>query len=858
MTLIKKRTVAVIILFLTISSTLMCNAQSTPPLVEPGVSLELARYRRAVISNLQYTLDLNIPASKDQDIDASESVEFTLKSVKAPLQLDFKQNANKIHEIQVNNKNIPVDWQKEHLLIAQQYLRIGKNKISLQFATGDQSLNRNDDYLYALFVPDRARTVFACFDQPDLKANFVLSLNVPADWKVLANAGIADTVNQGQKTKYQFNKSDKLSTYLFSFAAGRFSSVKQMINNKPAEFLYRETDTAKIKLSVDSIFTAHRDAISFLQQWTGIPFPFQKIGFVAIPDFQFGGMEHPGEVQYKASGVFLDNGATKDMIIARSNLLSHETAHMWFGDMVTMEWFNDVWMKEVFANFMADKITEKMMGSETFSLKFLQDHYPAAYSIDRTQGANPIRQDLDNLKDAGSLYGNIIYHKAPIMMRQLELLMGKEEFKQGIRAYLKKYAYGNATWNDLIAILSKHTTADLYSWNKVWVNQPGRPVFDYDINYKAGRINKFTIRQTPEFGPMRIWPQTFNVTLAYKTFQKNITVDMNSAVIDIKQASGLDKPLYVIFNTNGIGYGLFPVDKSSIVSLFIYKDAIERASLYITAYENMLGGRYFKPGELLAIFEKGLISEKDETNLRLLSGYISNIYWEFITPAVRKQVVAELETNLWSAMQQQQKANNKKVLFKSYQDIYTSAAAGNTIYTIWKQQKPPAGVKLTEDDFTSLALTIALKSDTETNVLKQQEDRINNIDRKKRLEFLMPALSLNEQERDRFFASLQDHKNRQKEAWVTTAMVYLHHPLRQKISEKYLAKSLDMLEEIQKTGDIFFPQSWLQTILGYYQDKQAAAIVNEFLNSHKSYNPKLKAKILQSEDNLFRAQKLVP
>ncbi|WP_419698505.1 M1 family metallopeptidase [Mucilaginibacter sp. NFX135] len=845
------------ILFLLIFNAVIAYAQVSAPVVEPGVSLALARYRRSVISNLQYTLSFDIPADKNKGIEARESISLVLKHIDQPLQLDLKQNSGKVHGMQVNSKQVPVSLEQEHLLIASQYLHVGKNIISLQFTTGDQSLNRNDDYLYALFVPDRARTVFACFDQPDLKANYLLTLTVPAGWKALANGIIIDSLSRSGRTTYRFNKSDKLSTYLFSFAAGRFNVVKQLIGDRKAEFLYRETDTAKIKLSIAPTFTAHKDAIDFLQTWTGIPFPFQKIGFIAIPDFQFGGMEHPGEVQYKASAVFLDDGVTKDMIIARSNLFSHETAHMWFGDMVTMQWFNDVWMKEVFANFMADKITEKLMGSETFDLKFLQDHYPAAYSIDRTKGANPIRQDLDNLKDAGSLYGNIIYHKAPIMMQQLELLMGKEKFRQGIQEYLKKYAYSNATWNDLIAILSKHTTTDLYTWNKVWVNQPGRPVFDVKINYTGDKISSFKITQYPEFGAMRVWPQSFNIILVYPSYTKNITVNMKGASIDLKEAVGLDKPLYTIFNSNGIGYGLFPVDKRIADSLFRIINPLQRASLYISAYENMLAGRYFKPQELLSIFSKGLVLEKEETNLRLLTGYIGNIYWEFIKPAVRNAMAAELENSLWSALQLQEKPNNKKVLFRAYQDVYLTGAANKNIYTIWQQQKPPVGVKLNEDDYTSLALSIALKSDSVAGVLQMQETRITNADRKKRLEFLIPALSPDEQERDRFFNSLQDAKNRQKEAWVTTALVYLHHPLRQKTSEKYLSKSLEMVEEIQRTGDIFFPQSWLQAVFGYYQDKQAAKVVSDFLNAHPNYNPKLKAKILQNTDNLLRAQKLL-
>ncbi|NOW93739.1 M1 family aminopeptidase [Mucilaginibacter sp. SG564] len=846
-----------ITLFLIAFNAVIAYAQTNNQVVELGVSRVLAQYRRSVISDIQYTLNLDIPADKNKGIEAKESISLVLKHTDQPLQLDLKQGADKVHAIQVNYKQIPVKLEQEHLLIAPGYLRVGKNTISLQFTTGDQSLNRNDDYLYALFVPDRARTVFACFDQPDLKANYLLTLAVPAGWKALTNAAIADSVTRNQRTTYRFKRSDKLSTYLFSFAAGKFNSIKQLIDGRQAEFLYRETDTTKIKLSIAPTFTAHKDAISFLQQWTGIPFPFQKVGFIAIPDFQFGGMEHPGEVQYKASAVFLDDGATKDMIIARSNLFSHETAHMWFGDLVTMRWFNDVWMKEVFANFMADKITEKLMGSETFDLKFLQDHYPAAYSIDRTQGANPIRQDLDNLKDAGSLYGNIIYHKAPIMMQQLELLMGKEPFRLGIQEYLKKYAYSNATWNDLIAILSKHTTTDLYTWNKVWVNQPGRPVFDDKVLYKDNKISNFTITQHPEFGAARIWPQSFNVTLVYPAYTKNIAVNMKSAGIELKEAEGLDKPQYVLFNSNGIGYGLFPVDKAGTDSLFRIGSPLQRASLYISAYENMLAGRYFKPQELLSIFSKGLAREKEETNLRLLTGYMGNIYWEFITPAVRDAIAADLENNLWYALQQQEKPNNKKVLFRAYQDVYLTRAAIKNIYTIWQQQKPPLGVKLNEDDYTSLALSIALKSDSVPGVLQMQETRIANVDRKKRLEFLIPALSSDEQERDRFFNSLQDVKNRQKEAWVTTALIYLHHPLRQKTSEKYLLKSLELVEEIQRTGDIFFPQSWLQAIFGYYQDKEATEVVEKFLSTHPNYNPKLKAKILQNTDNLFRAQKLL-
>ncbi|TCD27015.1 aminopeptidase [Pedobacter psychrodurus] len=842
--------------FLLWSTTCFAQQNTKPLAVEPGVSLALASSRSETISNIQYKLHFTVPVEQTASIQSTESIDFKLNKL-IYLRVDFKQNADHIKRVSVNGKIIPIDFKAEHILVKQAYLKVGNNHIEIEFIAGNESLNRNKDFLYALFVPDHARTVFPCFDQPDLKANFLLSLTVPTDWKVMANAVKKDSLLQGNFTTYHFHNSDKLPTYLFSFTAGKYTYINRKMKGREMGFLHRETDSAKIKLSVDSVFIAHRDAIDFLEDWTSIKYPFQKVGFVSIPDFQFGGMEHPGEVQYKASALFLDQGATKDQFISRSNLISHETAHMWFGDLVTMKWFNDVWMKEVFANFMADKVTEKLMGKSTFDLKFLQDHYPAAYGVDRTLGANPIRQQLDNLQEAGSMYGNIIYHKAPIMMRQLELLMGKQNFQEGIREYLKKYSYSNATWNDLIAILSKYSKSDLISWNKVWVNEPGRPVFSYDIKYNGYKISDLSLNQSSEMGQQRVWPQSFTVKLVYPTESKILVVNAKLAKTDLIEAKGLPKPQYILFNANGAGYGLFPIDQKMMNNLYDLADPLERASAYINAYENMLSGQNYKPDELLTVLLKGVAMEKNEMNLRLLTGYITNIYWTFLTTEKRTSIYLATEKVIWDAMEQQQMQNNKKILFNAYQNVYLSAEAGKRLYDIWLKQSAPNGVKLLEDDYSSLALTLALKTDTANTILKEQLARTKNDDRKNRLIYLMPALSLDVKERDSFFNSLKDRKNRQKEAWVTIALSYLHHPLRQSTSVQYLDESLDLLTEIQKTGDIFFPQSWLASIFSSYNSEKANTVVQDFLKSHPNYNPKLKDKILQTTDNLRRAQIIV-
>ena len=169
--------------------------------------------------------------------------------------------------------------------------------------------------------------------------------------------------------------------------------------------------------------------------------------------------------------MFLDEHPTLDDQLGRSALIAHETSHMWFGDYVTMDWFDDVWTKEVFANYFASRIVEPLYPEVDHRLNFISDYVPSAYAEDRTAGSNPIKQKLDNLSDAGLVYGNIIYNKSPMVMEMLVRVLGEEAFRKGIREYLTTYAYGNATWEGLIRILDQYTAEDLEAWSRVWVHE---------------------------------------------------------------------------------------------------------------------------------------------------------------------------------------------------------------------------------------------------------------------------------------------------------------------------------------------------------------------------------------------------
>ena len=828
-----------------------------PPTVETGVTQTLAKFRKQTISKLSYLLNLDIPAQKTQPIPATETITFHWEKNQAPLQIDFKEERSHLQNVSVNGTEIPIVFESEHLLISTAFLKAGENKISVRFTAGNLSLNRSDDYLYTLLVPDRARTVFPCFDQPDLKATFQLSLTIPKGWQAMTNASVRDSSIAGDRKVINFQPSGILPTYLFSFVAGKFTSVSRTMNSWPMTLFHRETDTTKIRLSLDPIFTLHADALRFLEDYTQIPYPFQKFDFAAIPDFQYGGMEHVGAIDYRLSSLFLDAGATRDQKLSRATLIAHETAHMWFGDLVTMRWFNDVWLKEVFANFMADKVTETSITDANYDLQFVVDHFPAAYAVDRTEGANPIGQPLANLQEAGTLYGGIIYHKAPIMMQQLERLIGKTELRDGLREYLKRYAFGNASWADLIAILDARTPTDLAAWNQIWVNQTGRPKFSYKIEKQNGNISRFTVSQTGEDGSKRVWPQQFDITLVYRGHTDKLTVNMNQATVELTEVIGKPIPLHVIFNTSGHGYGVFPVDSLTVLQLETIKNPVTRAATYISLYENMLAGQMISPYQLALAFKAWLGTESEELNIRLISNQLSDIIWNFTKPADRPSLAATVEYDSWQAMTHAPTPGLKKLLFRLYQNIALSKEAQERLYTIWDSQQAPAGVTLTEDDYTSLALALAVRDYPVEGILARQLDRIKNPDRRKRLQFIMPALSTNVAERDAFFASLASEQNREREAWVTAALGYLHHPLRAATSAKYLPKSLDLLEEIQRTGDIFFPESWLRSTLSSYQTPATAQLVRQFLADRPNYNPRLRSKLLQAADSPFRASKLV-
>ena len=825
--------------------------------LENGVSEQMAIFRKHQISNVSYGLSFEIPNQKEQDIISALKLDLTLSDLSQPLYLDFKEKSENVKLVSANGKNIAILHEKGHIVIPVESLISGKNTITISFIAGNLSLNRNDDFLYTLLVPDRASTLFPCFDQPDIKATYKLSLTVPKDWSVLAGADVKEKVEKGDFTAYTFGESDKMSTYLFSFVAGKFKSVTQKPGNLEMTMLYRENNPEKIQVSTDTIFKLHQQSLEFLEKYTNYKFPFQKLDFASIPVFQYGGMEHVGAIQYRESTLFLDNSATDSEKLDRAKLIAHETSHMWFGDLVTMKWFDDVWMKEVFANFMADKIMNPIFPKVNHNLQFFSAHYSSAYAEDRSLGTHPIKQHLANLKDAGSLYGAIIYNKAPIMMRQLEASMGKEAFQKGIEKYIKKYANNNADWNNLVEILDAETPLDMQKWSQVWVNQSGRAIFSNKIEYDAqNRIRKFEIQQKAEDKSGNVWPQVFQIGLVYADNVKVLNVNIKDKNLLLKEAVGLEKPLTIIYNYNGFGYGVFPLDGNHLEVISGLKDEVTRASSYSNLYENTLIGN-ISPIKAFDCFLKGIQTEENELVLKIASNNLNSIFWKFLTEKQQNKVQQQLEAILYERLQTNLTSNIKKTLFNLFSSIAYSDSAKAKLYQIWNKEVVIPNLKLNEDDYTNIAMNLAIfKHEKADEILEKTRTTITNPDKQKRFEFLLPSLSKDESVRGAFLESLKDDKNREKEAWVSVGLANVHHPLRQESAQKYIRFSLDLTEEIQRTGDIFFPKDWLNNTIGKYSSKYAFDEVQRFLKENPNFSPILKRKLFQATDVLYRAQNI--
>ena len=803
--------------------TTACRKETANPLLEEGVSWELASMRLSCIDSLQYKLHFTIPEKVSEALPAQEEICFHYKQPQKPMPyfvLDFKESPDKIKSFRLNGKKTTYTFDKEHIFVPAKRLRKGTNRIEIAFVAGEQSLNRRESFLYTLLVPDRARTLFPCFDQPNLKASYQLSLTVPDGWVAVGNSPLAEGSNAARDTMgardtsahtYSFSPTEPLSTYLFAFVAGAFQ--KESLDG--ISLYHRETDPQKVA-QIPIVLAQINECIAWLESYTGIRYPFAKYDCIIIPGFQYGGMEHTGATLYNDNLIFLNEGSGIQSQIARFKLLAHETAHMWFGDYVTMEWFNDVWTKEVFANYFAALMVADKYPNVDQGFAFL-DYADAAYAVDRTPGSNAIKQPLANLKDAGLIYGNIIYNKAPIVMDMLAQRMGPEAFQTGIRTYLSQYAYGNATWEDLAAILNDQ-------WSYTWVHEKGMPEY---------RMEKGTPVCRDPLGRGLQWEQPVSVT----SFSEGART-------------------YQIPNLDGKSYGYFVLD--SLSSAFLMdavcdkKPTIQFNALQKIASLNILNENAIHKTISIDTYQDFCVSvleslrDQSSQESALLFGRTLS-YLRSTSRLIQAPLPESILNRIAELVYTSTLVSNKKGALTCIINENRGTgqdSLGNVLANALRHPEDAFSFPLSEADLTTLAFELAIRRPEEAaELLATQRARISNPDRLERFDFIAQAVQPDASARRAFFNALLQEENRRVEPWARTALQYLCHPLYAAEALSYIQPGLEVLEEIQRTGDIFFPAQWCSALLGTQQSPRAHQEVNDFLHAHPNLNPLLVTKI---------------
>lgn len=810
-----------------------CSRESSK-LCDSGVSWNLARWRKQTIKDLKYDLRFFIPEVKTDSIMGSVEVSFVLDEINEVI-LDFSQPADKIYCVVANGDSIECKTENEHIIIDKEFVVTGQNAITIDFGAGDQSLNRNDEFLYTLLVPDRARTLFPCFDQPNLKAEYTLHLDVPENWEAVANSPVAmQSVDAGRKI-IDFQPTEPLSTYLFSFVAGLFSKVTHQTGERTLTAYHRETDPKRVA-QFPEIFRQVVESLRWLEDFTGVAYPFAKYDFVILPGFQYGGMEHTGATLYNDTRIFLSENPTADEKLQRIQLIAHETAHMWFGDYVTMDWFDDVWTKEVFANYFAAQITEPLYPDINHRLSWLKMTTIPALKEDRTAGTNSIKQPLANLSDAGLVYGNIIYCKSPIVLEKLVEIIGDKAFREGVSEYLNTFAYGNATWDDLINILDKRTDFDLKSFSQVWVNERGMPHIDMHMDKGVLKVS-----QTDSLGRNLVWPQNYEIMLIGNSIRR-VDIKLYEATTELYVGQDV---VAILPNSDGRGYGHFVIDEQSrkwIVDNWTdIDDETLRMSLLISLHENHWN-RLISDDDWIKILLTSMPVETDELIFSTMCGYLSEVMSYQKKSADEKQLMRVANTHPIASCRLQ----SKRVLYTQALDKEVVAE----LYGVWQRVDDEL---LSENDYTTMAYELALRyPEKSAEILSTQRSRISNADRQRQFDFISQAVTADVAKRDQFFESLMDPANRVTEPWAGTALSYLNHYLHQPDSRRYIRRGLDELKEVQRTGDIFFPRNWTMALLSSYHDAEARREVDKFFSDNPDYSPLLTSKILQASASLYR------
>ena len=830
-----------------------------------GVSHELAQWRANTVSDVRYTLQLDVTAL-DSAV-GRVKVRF-LRRGSADAIIDYR--GRRLTRAVANGMAVGLaNFNGRHLRIPASALVPGENSVDLEFVseiatTGASIIHSHDndgsDYLYTLLVPADANQLFPCFDQPDLKARVTLALTTPAAWTALANGSLVRIDSTVGRTAHHFTETKPLSTYLIAFAAGPWQHASSTVGGRTINAYFRRSRTKEV--DADTILALTHRALGWMEQYFSRPYPFEKFDVMLSPAFPFGGMEHPGLVMFNEDRFIFRERPTLPRRLGRFSTILHEVAHMWFGDLVTMRWFDDLWLKEGFATYMAAKALADLEPSSDAWKTFYQSNRPAAYGVDQTAGTTPLWQEMANLDQAKSAYGAIVYNKAPAVLKQLNYTVGEQAFRAGVRQFLADHAFANATWPQLLGAVEKAASRSMQPFGRNFMLRAGMPVVEQRLATRNGKITSLTLVQHPAqaMSGTAAWPMRTQLLLWYAD-QAPVTIPvvLNGHSTDVVRARGRATPQFVFANYQDYGYFLTILDSASVHALesggmrFV-SDSFLRSMLWGALWD-LVRDAQMSPAEFAGLVLVELPNERDEQLVPALLSRLERALRAYLADDVREKVRADAERVLWNGAHD---AARTYGIRKSFLDAFVAVAAtaeGVSRLESLFAADSAAGEPVQDPTRWEVVQRLAvLDVEGADGLLAAQTRRDSSPDGRARAFAVQAGRKSADVKRDYFSRYFADRSL--NEDWVSRSLGAFNALEHERLTLPYVRPALDSLAFIQANRRIFFLGGWLGAFFNGQRSEAALEAARTFLADRPDLPNDLRQKVLQYVDELDRTVRI--
>jgi aminopeptidase N len=546
--------------------------------VASNLTRDEAAERSALITVTSYQVDLDLTAQGGDETTFSSVtvIRFDCASPGASSYIDLTAPA--VREITLNGAPVSLDaFDGDRIalagLAARNELRVAA---TCAYSRSGEGLHRFTDpadkqvYLYSDLETFDAHRIYACFDQPDMKATYELAVTAPEDWQVVSNMAPDSHLPSGDAVRWVFPPTPVMSTYITAVAAGPYHVVRDEHDGIPLGIYCRQSLAEY--LDADELFEVTRQGFDFFHGSFGIKYPFGKYDQLFVPEFKEGAMENAGCVTFLESYIFRSR-VTDFAHEARAETILHEMAHMWFGDLVTMRWWDDLWLNESFATWAGTLAQAEATRWTSAWTTFAQLYKAWAYRQDQLPSTHPIAADIPDIAAVEQNFDGITYAKGAAVLKQLVAYVGRENFLDGVRKYFAAHAWGNATLADLLAALEETSGRDLAAWSAEWLQQAGvntlRPSYQVDAD---GRFTEFAVEQEaaashPVLRSHRVAIGLYDRTSAGIVRRHRIETDVTGARTVVPELAGQARPDLVLVNDEDLTYAKIRLDEHSLRTL---------------------------------------------------------------------------------------------------------------------------------------------------------------------------------------------------------------------------------------------------------------------------------------------------